>query len=102
MQLLNACPRACLRKRSIGARLLRQPHWRARSLLQLHIASGRAGSLSSLADARAARSMAWAPVSSQAPAMFLDIPGLLRLYWALAAGAVIVTILPIPVPQAFK
>jgi hypothetical protein len=34
--------------------------------------------------------------------MFLDIPGLLRLYWALAAGAVIVTILPIPVPQAFK
>jgi hypothetical protein len=31
------------------------------------------------------------------------LPGLIRLYWALSAGAVIVTILPIPaVPQAFR
>lgn len=29
-------------------------------------------------------------------------PPLLALYWALAAGSVLVTILPIPVPQAFK
>ena len=29
-------------------------------------------------------------------------PKLLVLYWTLAAGSVVVTILPIPVPQAFK
>jgi hypothetical protein len=34
---------------------------------------------------------------------FLELfPGLIRLYWILAAGAVITTILPLPVPQAFK
>ena len=30
------------------------------------------------------------------------LPALIKLYWLLAAGAVIVTILPVPVPQAFK
>lgn len=29
-------------------------------------------------------------------------PTLLNLFWVLAAGAVIVTISPVPVPQAFK
>jgi hypothetical protein len=30
------------------------------------------------------------------------MPGLLLLYWLLASGSVVVTLLPIPVPQAFK
>lgn len=30
------------------------------------------------------------------------LPPLLRAYWILAAGSVIVTLLPIPLPQAFK
>jgi putative effector of murein hydrolase LrgA (UPF0299 family) len=30
------------------------------------------------------------------------LPTLVWLYWALAAGAVIATILPIPLPRAFK
>jgi hypothetical protein len=31
-----------------------------------------------------------------------SMPGLLLLYWLLASGSVVVTLLPIPVPQAFK
>lgn len=30
------------------------------------------------------------------------IPSLLRLYWVLAAGSVVATLLPLPLPQAFK
>jgi hypothetical protein len=30
------------------------------------------------------------------------LPPLLKAFWALAAGAVIVTLLPVPLPQAFK
>jgi hypothetical protein len=30
------------------------------------------------------------------------LPTLLLLFWTLAAGSVIVTLLPLPVPQAFK
>ena len=30
------------------------------------------------------------------------LPKLLVAYWLLAAGSVVVTVLPLPVPQAFK
>jgi hypothetical protein len=51
---------------------------------------------------RAGHTMAAQPLAWADP-LIDALPGLVRLYWALSAGAVIVTILPIPaVPQAFR
>jgi hypothetical protein len=47
----------------------------------------------------------WPPESSTLMLLQLActcLPVLLVAYWVLAAGSVFVTLLPVPVPQAFK